>query len=208
MFTEIEKKRIAEAVSKAEKKTSGEIVVMAVGSSSRYRWVHFATTLVGFVVSIPAICLLEIARDWSVPVWEIFTVQLIFAMSGGALALIPAFKRLLIPQNHQRTTVHRECLASFISRGLTETKLRNGILIYLSAFEKRVEILADKGIHEKCGVDFWKAEVTKISSGLHEKDHAKNLEQVIEEIGQKLAEHFPSSKSNPNELSNQVLTED
>src|SRR5215471_13459022 len=44
----------------------------------------------------------------------------------------------------------------FEKLGMTRTRLRNGVLIYIAPNAHRFRILGDAGIHEKCGEEFWR----------------------------------------------------
>ena len=48
---------------------------------------------------------------------------------------------------HERA--HQEALRQFAAHGLQHTKLRTGVLIFVSVAERYAEVLADAGIDQK-----------------------------------------------------------
>src|SRR5882762_4134395 len=53
--------------------------------------------------------------------------------------------------------------AEFTSLGMTKTKERNGVLIFLAPASQTLAIIGDIGIHEKCGSTLWESAVRKMS---------------------------------------------
>ena len=44
---------------------------------------------------------------------------------------------------------------TFERLGMTQTQLRNGVLLFIASEENQFAILGDIGIHEKVGAEFW-----------------------------------------------------
>lgn len=80
----------------------------------------------------------------------------------------------------------------FTKLKLEKTELRNGVLIYLSLFDKKAAIYGDKGIYEKTGGhEYWKKEFDVFVSHLSKGELLEGIEHVIADIGYSLAEYFP-----------------
>ena len=203
-FTADEQKKIQQAVEAAERRTSGEIVPMIVGASSRYAESNVTGLIFGLVLGSAAALL------WGDP-WGYIHAELVWPVCGAALGLllshIPAIKRLLIPTARIMEAVHLRSLAAFTAHGLHYTKAHTGILIFVSLLEHRVVVLADRGIHEKVQDDTWDGIVGIITSGLKSKDGCAAFCAAIEECGKILAEHFPRSPDDRNELADKLVTE-
>ncbi len=88
--------------------------------------------------------------------------------------------------------------------GMTSTKDRNGILIFLCPETRRFAVLGDQGIHAKVSPRFWE-EITH-SMELHfRKDcFADGICGAIESIGEKIKKYFPREGSDQNELPDRV----
>jgi putative membrane protein len=203
-FTAEEQEKIHQAVVSAESRTSGEIVPMIVASSSRYAEANVTGLIIGLVIGSAA------ALVWGDP-WALIHAQLMYPLLGAAAGLalshVPPIKRLLISGSRIAEAVHERSLAAFTAHGLHYTKGHTGILIFASLFERRVVVLADRGIHEKVQDGTWDEIVRIITSGLKSNDGAAAFCAAIEKCGKILAEHFPRSADNQNELGDKLVTE-
>lgn len=201
-------KKIEDAIALAEKKTSGEIRCLFVKASHDYWWAHFFGASLAWLL-VSGAFLIGWLPDFAIREGEaLLTWQLAGFLLGFLLLYLPNLKRLVLPRVWRDAQVHKQCLANFIALGLTETAERTGVLIYLSQLERRVQILADRGIHTKLGADYWEAEIQKIVRGIHESKTLDSLCEVILDIGEKLSKNFPIRPEDKNELPNSVLVGD
>ncbi len=203
IFSEQDKTQITEAVKKAEAKTSGELVPLVLPASGNYSFVAYRLGLVGFFLGTAGALWLH----FRYPFWDwlyLFAVQVLGLAVGWALGQVPGIVRLLAGKQHMAEEVHEAALASFLRHGLNRTKERTGVLIFISLLEHRVEILADQGIHQKVEEGYWQKEVDAVVAGIRQKRAKEALVAVIGEIGAKLAQHFPPSGNNTNELSDEL----
>jgi putative membrane protein len=202
-----QKKQLEARIAAAEKATSGEIVVRIVKSSGGYAWIPWAYAASGTLVASMAIGICS-AYDWSFSAMQLLEWQIVGACSGILLSLWGPSRRLLVSKNVRAAKVHRQSLAHFVAAGISETRDRTGILVYVSEFERRVEILADKGIHVLLGEGYWKDQVEGIVKGVAQRKAGEALCRAVDEMGAKLAAHFPARADDQNELSNSVQSED
>jgi uncharacterized membrane protein len=83
-----------------------------------------------------------------------------------------------------------------------DTEQNCGVLIYLLLADKRVEIVADRGIHRKVGSAAWEA----ICGAMQREFAAGRFEQGaivgVQAISDLLATHYPPRGDNPDELPN------
>jgi len=81
-----------------------------------------------------------------------------------------------------------------------DTAHNNGVLIYLLLADRKVEIIADRGIDAKVGAAGWQ----KICAAMQSDFKAGNFEsgaiKGIQAVSQQLAAHFPKHGAGPNEL--------
>lgn len=205
LFTAADLKRIEAAIAQAEKGTSGEIVALVTRESGDYRWVIFAWAIVGFLLASLGLWASSARADWEPTLVETLAWQWGAALVSSFLPLIEPLWRLTVPRRLAALHVHREALANFTAAGLGETRDRTGILVYISERERRVEILADRGIHERKGNEFWRAECERIVRGIREGRAADGVCEALESIGRELAEHYPPRPGESDELANEVL---
>jgi uncharacterized membrane protein len=80
----------------------------------------------------------------------------------------------------------------FVRLGLAAAPERNGVLIFVAARSRNFAIVGDRGIHEKCGDEFW-PKVTAAMSGYFKRgDFTGGLVHGIERAGALLGAHFPA----------------
>jgi uncharacterized membrane protein len=85
-----------------------------------------------------------------------------------------------------------------------KTRLRNGVLFYLSVSDRKFAILGDAGINSRVPADFWQ----NISEQMHEQfannRFVEGLDEGIRAAGQQLKQHFPRHDKDVNELPDDV----
>ena len=202
-FSEEEQARIRQAVIDAESKTAGEIVPMLVTSSARYTEVELLGTITGLFVGMLAEWL------WSDP-WGSHFFNLwpaIGATVGFLISRIPQMKRLVASKNRIADAVHTLALASFTEHGLHYTRDHTGILILVSLLERRVEVLADRGINAKVEAGTWQEIVKILTDGLKSNRACDAYCRAIHRSGEILAAHFPRQSDDKDELPDRLVTE-
>lgn len=86
-----------------------------------------------------------------------------------------------------------------------DTAENNGVLIYLLLADRRLEIIADRGIHEILGNNYWKKINKKMLSYFQQKQYKLGIEYAIEQITEEMVRLFPKDGEDPNELSDEVV---
>jgi uncharacterized membrane protein len=98
----------------------------------------------------------------------------------------------------------KEAKRVFERLGMTKTKERNGVLIYLCFTRKQIAILGDQGINEKVPEGYWDELYHSMATAFRNEQYGQGICEAIERIGEKLSAHFPVNADNPNELSNEI----
>ncbi len=207
-LTEQERDRISQAVHRAERITSGEIVPMVVSHSSEY---PAATIIGGFLLSF--ICSLLCTPLIGKALWLGSNNMLLFVgcfilfffIFYQLLGRLSSLKRLFLLKRDIRQEVEEHALTSFFQERLYETKEKNGILIFISVFEHHVVILGDEGINKKIDPGSWEKMVDHIIAGIKNNRQSDAICEVIEEIGGVLQSHFPIRKDDQNELHDLII---
>jgi len=201
-FTETDKKRIVDAVREAELITAGEIAVMVVDQSDAY---PEGQMLAGAVIgSLLALAVTELF--WTGSLW-VFVVSalVLMALCGWLVHYLPAVKRFFTPNDRLELQVRDRALASFYDKGLHKTRDESGVLFFISLFEHKVWVLADRGIYEKIRPETLQAYAHDIAAGIKVGKAADILCQSIADVGDLLARHFPVKPDDSNELANEVI---
>jgi hypothetical protein len=81
-----------------------------------------------------------------------------------------------------------------------DTEDNSGVLIYVQLVDRRIEIVADRGIAAKVEQTEWNAICRAMEKAFKEGRFAEGALQAIERITVLLARHFPPRGKNPNEL--------
>ena len=104
------------------------------------------------------------------------------------------------------TSSRGRALEVFSQLGVWDTEQNSGVLIYLLLADRKVEIVADRGIHARVGQARWEA----ICHAMEQKFRAHEFESGVLEgvaaISALLQQHFPAQETNPNELPDYPVT--
>jgi putative membrane protein len=214
-FSNEEKEKIKASVKEAESKTSGEIATGFIKESDNYA--VYELTFAVFIGLVYFIVITFFANSIEETIkrmfWEYsshyllmfygFSTFLVIAVVY-LLANIPFIDRLIVPKSVMQKKVNQRAVRHFLESGVYSTKDRTGILIFISYLERRVELLADKGISEKVPREKWDAVVGHIIDGIKSNQLVKHLSESIRECGNLLAEQFPIQPDDVNELKDDI----
>ncbi len=201
LLSEDDRKAIAEGIRKAEATTSGEIVFALTDASARYRHASFQGAIAGAVLATATYLALPVSR----PIELVLCMQLISFSVFFVLCEYFPWRRWFISSEEINARVREAALLEFYGSGLYRTREENGVLIYLSVFERRVVVLGDRGIHKKMGNTHWDEVRDRITRGIRESQPREGICEAIDICGKALARHFPRRANDVNELSDQVL---
>lgn len=200
-----DKNKIERAVLEAEKTTNGEIVPVIVKISDHYSvagpraalLIAMLTMVVGYYTHL---------MDDNLLLY--MTLIFLSALIGQLLAtFVYAFKRMFLLKSEIEEEFTQKAIQTFVMQGVTETRERNGILLYLSAFERKAIILADSGINSKLSPETWNDIIQKLIPLMKEKRYAEGIIGAIKQIGEILTEHFPADSQDQDELPNKIIIE-
>ena len=82
---------------------------------------------------------------------------------------------------------------------------RTGILIYLSMAEHRAEIVADEAITKVTTPETWGEAMTALLTHVKARRPADGIVTAVEIVGAVLAEHFPKSSADTNEIPDKLI---
>ena len=110
-------------------------------------------------------------------------------------------------ENHCKGNVEQRSLFVFKHLKLNETKLHNGVLIYLSIKDRKLAILGDEGIDKVVEEGFWNDVKDLMLSHFKEGRFAEGLVQGIQRCGEKLKAYFPYQSDDINEIPDDISYE-
>ena len=202
-FTQQEKEEISQAIQSVERQTVGEVAVIVVEQSDPYPEGEFLGGILigGWLAFIGAVLFFHGQIWFLIPLHLLFFFPLFFLFRK-----IPRLKTPFIGTKRKEAAVGKRALQAFYEKGLYKTRFSTGVLFFLSLLERKVLVLADKGIYEKIKQERLNQFARQVSSGMKEGRASQTLVQAIRETGDLLAEHFPQTAGDTNELTNEVQT--
>ena len=110
-------------------------------------------------------------------------------------------------ENRCKGNVAKRSLVVFKRLKLNETRLRNGVLIYLAVKDHKFAILGDEGINNVVEEGFWNDVKDLMQNHFKEGRFAEGLEQGIQRCGEKLKTYFPFQTDDINEIPDDISYE-
>lgn len=177
---------VEEAVREAESRTSGEIVPYAVERSDAYPEATWSAATLGALLGVLAAAAVQgLVEIWGVPLAAWIAAPAALGAGGGALlcGALPELRRALVPAVTLGDRVAGRAERAFLEHEVFATRERTGILVFLSLFERRVVVRADRGIAAKVAQAEWDAVVEGIVSGIREGKPGEALARGIRACG-------------------------
>lgn len=81
--------------------------------------------------------------------------------------------------------------AYFREQGLDKRPERNAVLLFVAPRSRKLAVLGDTGIHEKCGEAHWREVVAVVGEELRRGRFTEGLVTGVRRLGEELARHFP-----------------
>ena len=187
---------LAGCIQEIERSTDAELVIVVRARSANY---SHADYLFGFCVAFVILVFL-IFSPFSFPE---FLVPIDIALAFVIGALISwksnSIRRLFSREKFRKNAVRTAAAAMFYEAGIANTNAEMGVLIYLSLLEKRLELIADRGVLKKVPAQDWNQQIFELHQ-VGQNPEPKTFQAAIEEFGKVLAAHVPATGENPNEL--------
>ncbi len=197
---EQDRNAIAESVRQAESLTAGEIVVVIDHAAASYRTVPVVMALtLALFVPWPLLAMTATSAP------RIFLIQLICAVLLLGTLLWYGRGGRFVPGFIKRRRAHDVALREFTARGLTRTRQRTGVLLYVALQERYAEILVDTGLDGKVDQAVWDGIVEATLTSAWEERLRDGLIEAVRAVGAVLANHAPRSEDDVDELPNNVV---
>lgn len=92
----------------------------------------------------------------------------------------------------------------FHQLGMTKTKYRNGVLIYLNPQYRKFAIIGDAGIHKVVPPNYWEEIKEEMQKFFRAGKFCDGLCWGIRQVGEQLKIYFPIEKDDQNELPDMI----
>jgi putative membrane protein len=199
-FSPDSKQRAAQAVRAVEAQTSAEVVVAVRRRSGDYGVAayHFGLLLLAIVV----VYMLVAPQLFTVGAMALDGL-LAFLVGLVACRAIRGLTRLLTPKRTLSANVQTAARAAFYDLGIGRTQGRNGILVFISTFERRHTVLPDVGVDPQKLEPTWSRAGEQMAAALmaHEPER---FFTALETLGPALGAVMPRAADDVNELPDEV----
>lgn len=200
MITDSDRARVTAAIREAEQHTAGEIFCVITRHSSDYRLVPIAwAAAVALFAPLPFLAL----TSWSAPI--IYLLQIIAFLLAAMALSHPGIRFKIVPRRARHDRAHAEAMRQFYAQGIDKTEHRTGVLVFASAAERYVEIVADAGINDRVSPDVWNDAVQALVMAMKDGRPGDGFVSAIERCGTILAEHFPPGALKRDELPDKLV---
>ncbi|WP_077510711.1 TPM domain-containing protein [Sphingomonas sp. LM7] len=218
-LSEADHARVTAAVSQAERATDGEIVTVVAGRSDAYHDVALHWTVLAMLFVLALLAWIPAPVEWlhaalidawsdTPPRWYLTFALVLMAVTflvARVLLALDALRLALTPGGTKTRRTHARALALFRTAAEKRTRASTGVLLYLSLAEHRAEIIADEAIHSKVSADVWGEAMAVLIAQVKQGRPGEGMAQAVAQIGNVLAEHFPRSQDDINELPDRLI---
>jgi putative membrane protein len=197
------KAEVAAAIRAIESATSAEVVVAVRARSGHYRHTDY---LVGFALSFAALLVFlfdshEFEIDW-MPVDTLVAFALGTLLSAG----VPPLRRFFTSRKLMRANVATAARAAFVELKIARTSGRSGILVFVSKFERRVEVVPDIGVDPVVLGPAFADAVDALDAALRSRASFPKFLDALRSLGPVLGKALPRLEGDVNELPDEPST--
>lgn len=195
------KDQVSDAIRAVEAQTSAEIVVAVRPKAGHYRHTDY---LLGAAAALAALFVLLFAdQEFAVLFMPVDTV-IAFAAGTAFSAFFPPVRRLFTSNALMRENVRTAARAALVDLGVTKTRDRSGILVFVSAFEHTVEVVADVGVDTAALGTAWTDACTALSKSMQGRPRLDLFLTALKSLGPALGAAMPRKADDVNELPDEV----
>ncbi|SKA30812.1 putative membrane protein [Enhydrobacter aerosaccus] len=191
--------RISAAIHAAEQRTSGEIVCVLAERSVDATGLPI---LIAAVIALLAPWLL--VHFTMLPVAQILLIQAALFVVLLPILCLPRLRAALLPARVRRAIAHRVAMEQFALRGVSRTKDRTGILVFVSLAERYARIIADEGIAARVPQAEWQRAIDALIGHMRDGRIADGFIVAIDRCADVLATHFPHTDAPRDELPDRI----
>ena len=195
-----ERDKLEELVRDSEAKTDAEIVVVLARRSDSYL---YAPSLVAAVAGM-LVPFISIYWPFWLDTHELVLVQMSVFISLATFFRIPALQRNLVPKRTKFFRASNLAMRHFLAQGVHTTKDNLGVMIFISEFERYIEIVVDYGVSERISEDVWAKAVNLAIPFLKQNKAFDALNRIIGDVGKILQDEIPITEDKQ-ELPNHII---
>ena len=195
-FDDAVREALRDCVREIEKSSDAELVLIVRARSGSYRHADY---LFGSILAFAGLNFLLFSPVSFQVYWVAIDVAILFGLGAFLSSGSNTIRYLLTNNRHRKEAVRTGAAAMFYEAGIANTAAEMGVLVYLSLLERRLELIADRGVLKGMPALDW----NRILFELHlagKKPEPQTLLKALRDLGDLLAQHLPATGENPNEL--------
>lgn len=187
-FPPSEREALRLAVADLERRSTAEIVPFVVARSDPYANADWKGAALGALAGgLAAAALARALGLWGLdPLLWIALPPAVGAALGWLAARLPFVARALVGQERIDERVRRRAESAFLAEDLAATASREGLLLFVSLFERRVLVLPDLGLRARIPASSWDRVAAGIAARLKTQGPAAALAAGVREVGEVL----------------------
>lgn len=194
------RQRVAQAVAALEQTTAAEVVVAVRKTSGHYRHADY---LLGALLALAG---LLVFLFHPAPFDEdLFPVAEVALFAAGAMLSVSVapLRRLLVAPLVRLGNVRTAARAAFHDLGVSRTRQRTGLLVYVALFEREVEVVTDTGLAPDQLGPAWSSALTALTASVRDAS-LDAFVSALASLGPPLAKAHPRAADDVNELPDEV----
>ena len=199
-------------IGEIERAAGVQVVTALVARSDAYPELAWKAFALGVAVGASFVVAFDILHSaWTLRDAAWSSVAPILAVGGASavLALLaPAYARLFLNGVRSLHAVRRRAQAMFLERHLFTTRKRTGVLLFASAFERRVEIVADIGFDGRIDERDWRTVIDAMTPALRQASAADAFARGLDRAAALLAAKGFRDHGERNELPDRPIVDE
>jgi putative membrane protein len=203
-FNDAFKSRLYKSIEEIEKNSLVEIVTVIRANSGMYR-----DASLWFAAAFMFLC--SIFFMFSPFVFDVYLIWIstfiAFIIGWLCAELIKPVKRLFIGKTRMKKNTEIYGRAVFQKGGIGHTEKMIGVLIYVSVFEKQVEIIPDRGAFTLIPAEVWEKMKTDFQTIFQQKDTGDALISMLDSTKPVFSQYILPIENDINELPDNLEVE-
>jgi putative membrane protein len=200
LLNEYERRQVAEAIARVERRTDAQLVTVLARRADDYAYLPLFWAAV-LALAVPG--LMHWLLGWPGVRGLLVANALLFI--GLCLVLrSPRVAALLIPATLRRWRASSLARQQFREQNLQRTEGATGVLIFVAEAERHVEILVDQGIDRHLDAQVRAAMVARLAEQVRQGRTLQGFVECIEACGELLCQQVPRTHAR-NELPNRLV---
>ena len=190
-------RRIGAAVQELESRSSAELIVEIRARSGSYA---HADARFGACVALVSLIVVVFMPFVVPPITVVLDPIAFYAVALLTARRSDSIRRLFTTRRERLEAVRTHAAALFHDRGVANTSGETGVVLFASVLERRLEVVADRGILQSVEPYDWNAALAELH--VERKVDAERVIAAIQQIGTVLQRDLPAEALDRDELPN------